>query len=131
MGSAPDSPVPRPTSHPTGVSSSTVGSSGGTTPTNPLLTYEGRQDARAAIVAELAAMGDDKVSLSRATALAAALRGIDRIENACLRREEDLQDAEDSRELRRIRENQARMRTGGVTEDEAPQLPRKRETSTG
>lgn len=121
MGSAPDSPVPRPTSHPTGVSPLT----------NPLLTYEGRQDARAAIVAELSAQGDEKVSLSRATALAAALRGIDRIENACLRREEDLQDAEDSRELRRIRENQARMRTGGVTEDEAPQLPRKRETSTG
>ena len=106
-GSAPESLVPRTPSQPAGAT---------------LLTYGERQAARAAIVAELQDK-TTKVSLSRATALAAALRGIDRIESAVLRNEEDERDRQKLVELKRIADNQTRMRSGVVTEGEAPQLP--------
>lgn len=84
------------------------------------MSYEGRQKMRTQIVEELV---DGACSLSRAQELAAALRGIDRIEQAVIREEEDKRDRDKVRELKRIADNQSRMRSGVVTEGEAPQLP--------
>lgn len=91
------------------------------------MTYEGRQEARKRIAKELSS--DVSATDTRAKALATALRAIDRIEAAVLREEEDERDRQKLAELRRIREAQDAMRSGGVTKNQAPQLPEPRNRS--
>lgn len=63
------------------------------------------------------------VTDTEAKALATAAKVINDYERAALRQEEDALDVRVASELNQIKRQRARMRSGVVREDEAPQLP--------
>lgn len=85
-----------------------------------LATLAARQRMRAVIVNELVY---EQVGDVRSKVLATALKGINDYERAAIREEEDALDKRVASELNQIKRQKARMRSGVVREDEAPQLP--------